>query len=187
MLVLSATMIIGACNNESKDSVDKADSANKKNIDSPTTNSQAVMTDEESSAFLVKAADGGMTEVQLGQMAQEKGADPRIKSYGGMMIHDHSAGNDEVKAMAVRRNVVLPDSVSNDNRKIIDELSRKTGKAFDKAYADAMIKDHEDDIDMFKKAGDKVNDTDVKNFINNTLPKLKNHLDSVKAIRKSLK
>jgi putative membrane protein len=187
LAILSATLILGACNNESKDSVDKADSANKKNIDSPATSSQTVMTDEESSAFLVKAADGGMTEVQLGQMARERGIDQKIKSFAAMMVHEHSAANDEVKALAAKRNVVLPGSISDSNKKIIDDLTNKTAKAFDKAYADAMIRDHESGIDFFEKAGNKVNDTEVRNFINNTLPKLKNHLDSVKVIRKSLK
>lgn len=187
LAVLSIAILIWHCNNETKDSVDKADSANKKNIDSPSTSRLEVKTDEESASFLVKAADGGMTEMQLGKMAEERGVDPRIKGYGSMMIHDHSLANDEVKALAAQRNVVLPDSVSDNNKKIIDGLAKKTGKSFDIAYADAMIKDHVEDIDEFEKAAAKVNDTDVRNFINNTLPKLKNHLDSARAIRKSLK
>ena len=187
LAVLSIAVLIWHCNNETKDSVEKADSANKKNIDSPSTKSKAVTTDEESASFLVKAADGGMTEMQLGKMAEDKAADTRVKGYGAMMIHDHSLANDEVKALAAQRNVLLPDSVSDSNKKIINDLSKQTGKSFDKAYTDAMIKDHEEDIDEFEKAAKKVNDTDVRNFINNTLPKLKNHLDSARAIRKSLK
>jgi putative membrane protein len=187
IIILSTAIIVMACNNESNDSVDKADSANKKNIDSPSTNSQTVMTDEESSSFLVKAADGSMMEVQLGQMARERGIDLKLKSFAAMMVHDHSAASDEVKAMAANRNVVLPPSVSDDGKKIIDDLTSKTSKAFDRAYADAVIKKHQSDIDMFEKAGDKVNDSEIKIFINNTIPKLKNHVDSLKEIRKWLR
>lgn len=187
-LVLSAVaMMVVACNNESKDSVEKADSANKANIDSAGASNQTVATDAETSSFLVKAADGGMAEVKLGQLAQEKGNDPRVKDFGSMMIHDHSAVNDQVKALAAQRNVTLPDSVGDDHKKLIADLSKKSGKAFDKAYADAMVKGHESTIDLFQSSLDKSNDTEVKNFINNTLPKIKSHLEAIKEIQKATK
>jgi len=187
MILSAVAMIAVACNNESKDSVEKADSANKANIDSSSTSNQTVATDAETSSFLVKAADGGMTEVKLGQLAQQKGNDPRVKDFGSMMVHDHSAVNDQVKTLAAQRNVTLPDSVSDDHKKEIADLSAKSGKAFDKAYVSAMVKGHESTIDLFEKSLDKSNDSEVKTFINNTLPKVRNHLDSIKAIQKTMK
>lgn len=185
--LLITTLIIAGCNNASKDSVEKADSANKaNNIDSPGVK-QPVMADAETSSFLVKAANGGMMEVQLGQIAQEKGLDQKVKDFGAMMVHDHSAVNDQVKMLAAQRNVTLPDSISDENKKEVKELSKKVGQAFDKAYVSAMVKGHEATIDLFEKAGDKVNDAEVKKFISNTLPKVRAHLDSVKAIQKSIK
>ena len=187
IVVLSAvTIAVWACNNETKDSVEKADSANAAKIDSPSVN-QPIKADEESASFMVKAADAGMAEVQMGQMAQSKAVDAKVKSFAAMMVHDHSAANDQVKMLAVQRNVTLPDSVSDDHKKMENDLSKKTGKAFDKAYMDDMVNGHEKVRDLFEKAGDKVNDTEVKNFINNTLPAIKMHLDSARAIRKSLK
>jgi putative membrane protein len=184
--LLAMTVVICACNNESKDSVEKADSANKANIDSPGVK-RPVMADEETSSFLVKAANGGMTEVQLGQMAQQKGADQKVKDFAAMMVHDHSAVNEQVKALAAQRNVILPDSISDENKKEMNDLGKKIGRAFDKAYINAMVKGHESTIDLFEKAEEKVNDTEVRTFINNTLPKVRNHLDSAKAIQKSMK
>ncbi|MEI9807027.1 MAG: DUF4142 domain-containing protein [Bacteroidota bacterium] len=186
-VILSAlSIMIGACNNEPKDSVEEADSANKANIDSPSV-AQPITTDAETSSFLVKAANGGMTEVQLGQIAQQKGTHQKVKEFGSMMVHDHSAVNDQVKALAAQRNVILPDSVSDENKKEIADLGKKSGSDFDKAYVKAMVKGHESTIDLFEKSLDKINDSEVKTFINNTLPKVRNHLDSVKAIQKTLK
>jgi putative membrane protein len=181
------TMIVSACNNGTKDSVEKADSANKANIDSPATKQNIVQTDQESSTFLVKAANAGMTEVQLGQMAEQKGINQKVKDFGAMMVHDHSAVNDQVKTLAAQRNVTLPDSVSDDSKKEMNDLAKKNGKDFDKAYINAMIKGHQDVLDMFKSAGDKVNDTEVKTFISNTIPKVQIHLDAAKDIQKSMK
>jgi putative membrane protein len=186
-LAFALPFLLLACNNEGKDSVDKADSANAAKMDSNSTTSQTLQTDEASSSFLVKAADGGMTEVRLGELAQQKASSKMVKDYGTMLIHDHSAANDKVKALAAQRNVTLPDGPGNENQESIDNLAKRTGKDFDKAFMDAMQRDHEKDIDMFKDASNKVNDADVKTFVNNTLPTLQMHLDSAKAIRKSLK
>jgi putative membrane protein len=185
-LLFALPFTLLACNNESKDSVEQADSANEAKMDSSSTG-QKLATDAESSSFMVEAANGGMAEVEMGQMAAQRATNAKVKGYGNMMVHDHSAANDKIKTLAAQRNVTLPDSVSNKNKDIMNDLMKKKGKDFDKAYINAMVKDHEEDIDKFKSASNKVNDADVKAFIDNTLPALQIHLDSAKAIQKTLK
>jgi putative membrane protein len=185
-LLFALALLTWACNNESKDSVEKADSTNQANADSGNTQ-QPVVADAESASFLVKAANGGMAEVQMGELAQQKGKAESVKNFGAMMVHDHSAANDKVKAFAGQRNVTLPATVSDEEQKTIDDLNKKSGADFDKAYVNTMVKGHESTIDLFEKAGDKVNDTEIKGFITSTLPTIRMHLDSVKAIQKKLK
>jgi putative membrane protein len=187
ILCATALLIWGCNSSETKDSVEKADSTNKANMDSSSANKPVVSTDAETSGFLVKAADAGMAEVAMGQKAQSKAVNARVKDFAAMMVHDHSAANDKVKSFASNRNVMLPDSVSDDHKKMAEDLDKKKGKDFDKAYMDDMVKGHEKVVDMFEKANNNVNDTEVKDFINSTLPTIKAHLDSAKAIRKSLK
>lgn len=186
-IVFALPFLLLACNNEGKDSVEKADSANEAKMDSNSTTSQTLQTDEAASSFMVKAADGGMTEVRLGELAQQKATNQQVKDYGTMLIHDHSAANDKVKALAAQRNVTLPTAPGNEHQESIDKLAKRTGKDFDKAFIDAMVDDHEKDISMFKDASNKVNDADVKSFVDNTLPTLQMHLDHAKTIQKSLK
>lgn len=186
-VVLSAiTIIMWSCSNEKgKDSVEKADSANKAKVESP--GNEPLATDEASSSFMVDAANGGMLEVQLGEMAQQKALDQRVKDFAAMMVHDHSGVNDQVKALAARRNVTLPSMVGEEKQKDIADLTKKSGREFDKSFMKKIVNDHESTINMFEKAETKVNDTEVKTFITNTLPKLRNHLDSAKVIQKALK
>src|SRR5687768_2962880 len=185
-VLFAMSLLIWACNNEAKDSVEKADSINKASIDSPAAQ-QTVVADEATASFLVKAANGQMTEVKLGEVAQQKAMDARVKGFGSMMVHDHSAVHDKVKTLAAQRNVTLPTAVSDESQKDIDECSKKSGRDFDKAYMTDMVKKHEATIDMFEDAANKSNDAEVKTFINNTLPKVREHLDSAKAIQKGLK
>jgi len=185
-LWLVLPLIVIACNNEAKDSTEKADSANTANRDSAINENKTVI-DEGSSSFLVKAADGGMTEVQLAQLAQQKAASQRVKDFSSMMIHDHSDANDKVKALASQKNVVLPTSISDDNQKAIDNMNKKTGKEFDKAFMNKMVDDHQSTIDLFQKAINDAKDPDVSSFADKTLMTLRMHLDSAKAVRNSLK
>jgi len=185
-----------ACNGGTKkDSVDKADSSNEVKSDSTstsntmdtTTKSNGVLAVDESTAkFLVNVADVSMTEVQLGQIAAEKASNQRVKDFGSMMVKDHSAANDELKTLAANKNVTLPGSISEEHQKKIDDLNKKTGKDFDKAYMDMMEDGHESTVKDFEKNNDN-KDADVKAFVNKMLPTLKMHLDSAKAIKKALK
>jgi len=185
LFLLALPFMLFACNNESKDSVEKADSINEARLD--TMDRAAIVPDEESSTFLVKAANGGMAEVEAGQMARQKAVNQKVKDFGSMMVHDHSAANDEVKTLAAKRNITLPDSVSAEKKQNAMELGRKTGKDFDKNFMTAMVKDHQEAIDLFEKASGNVKDSEVKTFIDNTLPKLRMHLDSAKAVQKAIK
>ena len=188
-VLFAMSLVTWACDNEAKDPVEKADSINDAKIEKVDSQSTqpTVQADENTASFLVKAANGGMTEVQLGEIAQQKATNQKVKDFGSMMVHDHSAANEKVKALAAQRNVTLPAAVSEESQKDIKDCSAKTGKDFDKAYMKAMVKKHEATIDMFEKAANDSKDSDVKTFINNTLPKVREHLDSAKAIRKNLK
>lgn len=182
-LLSISVLLMTACNNESKDPVEKADSANKEARKDTT--AMAPAPDPATSSFLVDAANGGMAEVALSRLALEKSGNTAVKRFADMMVNDHSAANDQVKLLAAQKNVTLPADVSEENKKKADELMKKTGKEFDKNYIDVMTKDHEKTVDMFEKASTNIKDADVVAFVNNTLPKLRAHLDSIKVIRKN--
>ncbi|WPU95660.1 DUF4142 domain-containing protein [Mucilaginibacter sabulilitoris] len=169
-----------------KDSTAAADSVNTAKIDSGSSK-VASSTAEEDSQFAVKAANGGMAEVELGQLAQEKSKDARVKSFGAMMVADHSKANDELKALATSKNITLPAAPGEDEQKLKADLSEKSGKDFDKAYIEAMLKDHQKDVKEFEDARSKVKDPDLLTFIDKTLPVLKKHLQHVETISKEIK
>jgi putative membrane protein len=150
-------------------------------------NDTTAAVDEESADFAVKAASGGMMEVQLGDISQQNANSQRVKDFGNMMVRDHSKANDELKGIAVTKNITLPDSVGEDHKKHIDDLRKKTGRDFDKAYIDMMVDDHKEDVDMFDKAANNLKDPDLKAFASRTLPTLRAHLDSARMIQETYK
>lgn len=135
--------------------------------------------------FLTQAADGGMAEVDHGKMAQKKASDASVKRFATMMVNDHTAANAKVKSLAATHNVTLPAAPSAHHKQMATDMEQKKGNDFDKAYMDMMVQDHQTTIALFEK-GLNGTDGDVKQFINETLPKLRMHLDSAQAVRSRL-
>ena len=138
--------------------------------------------------FVMKAASGGMMEVELGNIAQQNAASQRVKDFGSMMVRDHSAANQELTSFASRRNLTMnSDSLMNLHKSHIDALKNKTGAAFDKAYMTMMVSDHKKDVSEFEKASKMCKDQECLAFASKTLPTLQMHLDSAQAVNKAIK
>lgn len=193
ILLTGAICAIQACSNNSSNTNRTDSSATTMSSDSNTTaygntdtssSSGAVTASKDVADFTMKAASGGLMEVQLGQIAQTKATDPRVKAFGAMMVQDHSQANDELKRIAATKHINLPGTISEDQQKEIDDMNKKTGKEFDKAYMNMMLDDHKKDIKEFEKASKDLSDADFKDFAMKTLPTLQKHLDSAQAISK---
>ncbi|OQP39895.1 hypothetical protein A4H97_16885 [Niastella yeongjuensis] len=143
--------------------------------------------DDKTHTFMNDAAVGGMTEVEVSKLASERAMNPRVKGFAEMMVRDHSAANDELKTIARGKNVNLPAELGGKNADHVTDLSKKKGADFDKAYMKMMVSDHKDVVDAFEKTAKDGTDPDVKTFASQKLPTLRMHLDSAKAIEKSLK
>ena len=189
VLLASVICFSQACNSGNNDSVDAAKEANDKKDSMVTTNSMdSTMTstvmpvDKSDADFAVEAANGGMMEVEMGNYAQQNAFSSRVKDFGAMMARDHSQVNSELKALAASKNITLPATMGADAHKEMEDLMKKKGKDFDKAYMNMMLDDHKKDVKAFEKAASDCKDADLKNFASKTLPVLRTHLDSTKAI-----
>ena len=183
LMLAVSTLSFQACNTDKKDndSVENADESNEKKEDA------GMGQGEDTSEFAVKAANGGMMEVELGRMAQEKGMSKDVKEFGAMMVTDHSKANDELKTLATAKNITLPSTMGEDKQEMVNDLMKLSGKEFDKKYVSMMVDDHQKDVDEFKEAAeDNDIDPDVKAFAAKTLPTLQQHLDRIKAIDKMM-
>jgi putative membrane protein len=145
----------------------------------------AALADSPDSSFLKSAAQGGMSEVELGQLAQQKALNPAIKEFGAMMVKDHTAANEKLKALAASEQVSLPEGPSLMQKASKSRLNMLSGDSFDKAYVKDMIDDHKDDIEEFQKEVSEGKDPQAKAFASATLPTLQMHLQRIQAIAAS--
>ncbi len=137
--------------------------------------------------FMTKAAQGGMAEVQLGQLAEQKASAQAVKDFGKRMVTDHTKANDQLKGIASNKGVTLPSALDAKDKALYDRLNGLSGASFDRAYMQAMVQDHKTDVAEFQKESSKAHDSDVKSFASTTLPTLQDHLQMAEQVDSQVK
>ena len=155
---------------------------------STTATAAPITLNDEEKKFVTDAANDNMAEVALGQMASSKATNADVKAFGDRMVTDHSKVLDEIKSLAASASLTLPSQPDAKSQKVADDLSKKSGKDFDKAYMDEMVKGHEKDVAEFKKeAASTKDDAPLKAWSTKTLPTLEDHLKMAKDTQKKVK
>ena len=88
-------------------------------------------------------AIAGMAEVELGKMAAERSTNAEVKKFGQMMVDDHTAAGDKLKAVASQHNIPVPTALDDKHRDLRDKLAKLQGADFDREYMNAMVEGHE--------------------------------------------
>jgi len=184
-LAFGAALAIQSCGG-TKTSTEKADSANVVKM-GDTTKAPSITVDTTDAEFAVKAANGGMAEVAVAKLAQTKTTNAKVKAFADMMVSDHGQANEELMVLAKSKNITLPATVTPDKQNEMDELSKKTGADFDKAYVDAMVDGHKKTVSMFEDESKNAQDPDIKAFVNKILPVLKMHLQHIVTLKAGMK
>ena len=136
--------------------------------------------------FVMKAASGGMMEVALAKMAQQKAKNQRVKNFGKMLVQDHTKANNELTGIASSKSITVPSEMMAEHKSHVDSLSKMSGADFEKHYMGMMVTDHQKDISDFKNASENLTDAEIKSFASKTLPVLQKHLDSAQAINQNM-
>ena len=137
--------------------------------------------------FIEKAAKGGVAEVELGNLAQQKAQNQQVKDFAARMVQDHSKANEELKSIASAKGVAVPSEMDKSALKEKEKLEKLTGAKFDREYMGHMVKDHKKDVKEFANEAKNAKDGDVKNFAAATLPTLQEHLKLAQAAERAAK
>lgn len=190
--LVTLSLVCFSCNDSGGDSAKDAKDSNAVKMDSSGTTDHATPTvpasvSKADAAFVVDAAGGGMMEVQLGQLAEQKADARDVKDFGAMMVKDHTMGGNKLKAIAAGKNLTLPDSLSADMQKEMSDLQAKNGKDFDKSYMTMMVDDHKKDIKEFEDESKNGSDADIRGFADSSLHMLHKHLDAAEKCHDMMK
>lgn len=134
--------------------------------------------------FVAKAMQGGMAEVQLGQLTLQKSSDDQVKQFAQKMIDDHSRMIDQMKPVAQQLGVSVPNKVSKKDTKTMAKLEGLSGSAYDQAYIQDMVKDHKQDLSDFQTEASSGQDQTAKDAANQGSKIISQHLQMIEQIAK---
>jgi putative membrane protein len=132
--------------------------------------------------FLQKASEGGMAEVQLGQLAAEKGNSGEVKQFGQKMVEDHTRLNEQMKPIAGTLGVDAPKHLNKVDQAEYDKLSGLSGDAFDHEYITDMVKDHRKDLHEFRREETATSNPELKQAVGQAEQVISQHLSMIQGI-----
>ena len=153
-------------------------SPNTNNVGAP----EPGLVSPEDRVFLKSALEGGMFEVQLGQLALQKSNNADVKAFAQKMVDDHTKMGDQMKTMAEQIGVKLPKEISKKDHATMAKLQALSGEEFDKAYMEDMVKGHKTDLNEFQIEADGGSSPPVKDVANRGAQLISQHLQMAEQI-----
>jgi len=127
-------------------------------------------------SFIQQAGQGGVAEVELSKLAEQKAKSGDVKKFAEHMVRDHTTNNRELEKIASKENVALPKELDAEHAATRDRLASLKDEAFDKAYIDAMLEDHQKMGDLLKSSAGSVSSDELRIYIKKTTAAVEAHL-----------
>jgi len=141
--------------------------------------------DDNSEKFIKEAIQGNLAEVQVGQLAQQKGSIQGVRDFGAMLVKDHQLANEKATGVAQHLSITPPDKPGLKQKEVYDKLARLSGAKFDREFTESMVKDHQEDIAKYQKEAQLT--SAAGDYAKQTLPKLHEHLKMAEELEQSIK
>lgn len=187
MIVLSTialTAVTAACAPTSRDQATNPDQPNADlQSDQNVAQSRSTVSTLDQQ-FANQAAEAGLAEVQLGQLAVQRASSSEVKEYAQEMVQDHTQANNELQQLAAQKGITLPQSLNQQHQTARTNLSNLSGEAFDRAYMDLMKQDHAKVVSLFQQQANQGQDPELRNWAAKTLPALQEHAQTAQSTAK---
>ncbi len=181
-LLLAAALFVVSCGQSDS----KKEQAQKNALADTVKTTDILQINTSDAGFVNNAAQGGMLEVQLGQLAQRNALNQKVKEFGEMMAKDHTKANAELKKITEGKKMGLPPALGKEMQDRVDSMSLQSSAGFDLKFMEIMVSAHKKDVADFEKATTTLKDVDLKAFAVKTLPTLKMHLNEAEKLNASI-
>ena len=144
--------------------------------------SDASGTASQDKIFLMNAAEGGMTEIQMSQIALKKTKNDDLKTYAQKMIDDHTKLMSDMKPFADQMGVTPPAKLKPEHQQEAMRLKSMSGDKFDKEYIKAMVADHHKDLAEFTAEENSTGNAELKSTVAQGKQVVQQHTDMIDQI-----
>lgn len=186
LVLLLLGFLVAGCSSNSNKAATADNNASQPTAASDNGSSASNTSSNSDQQFINDAAKGNRAEIELGKLVESKAKDPGVKQFAKMMQTDHAKALGQLEQIAQSKNLTLPDGIPDDAQDLETKLSSESGKDMEKDYMDGMVKDHQKDVKDFQDATQNLQDNDVKQWAENTLPTLQRHLKRAEQVDSKL-
>lgn len=138
------------------------------------------------SDFMVEATQAHLAIIDMARLAKLQSKNESVKSYAGMVLHDHMDALADVTEMMKEKNVPEPKTLAAETKKDIARMSKLESSEFDREFINMMVSDHQKDLELFRNTSFSARDTDVQDYADEMIPKLEKHLKKAQALQSKL-
>ncbi len=141
---------------------------------------------EDATDFVKTAIRGNIAEIQMGELAEKKGKNPRVQELGKTLVNDHQKAKAQSVELAKKMKIDPPTRPTEDAKETYDRLAKLSGQKFDEEFVEAAVKDHKKDIDAYTEQVEDGKNKQVVEYARETLPVLKKHLELAQKLEKKM-
>lgn len=183
-LAISGAMMFQACNSGGNQGNSSAMQENQESDRVRTNTAQNQGWDQQKEKeFLSSAHMINLEEIKAGELAQQKAQDQQVQEYGQALKDHHQKNKQKLENLAQQKNVQLPQDLSSEKKQKVQKLESAQPDQFEKEFLSTMVKGHEDAVRKFEEAEKNVADEELKNYISETLPTLREHLEKAQSLQ----
>jgi putative membrane protein len=137
--------------------------------------------------LMQRLAEADMAEVAAGKVAQRKASSEKVKAYAEHMVEDHGKMIEEKKEMAKAKGASLPARPAKKHQAAVQKLQGLSGSEFDREYMAQMVKDHEEALQLARRAARNAKDPELRASAKKGAREIEEHLKEAKELHASLK
>jgi putative membrane protein len=136
-------------------------------------------------SFIKEAFRDNQMEIDMAGVGIQKAQNSDLRALCEQMQKDHAQANKDLQPLAQKYGVTEEQSMLRQHE--VNKFAKEsTGAEFDKKLATETLKDHQKDIAKFEHASTKLQESDVKQYAENMLPKLREHLQHSASVARAL-
>lgn len=132
-----------------------------------------------------------LTEIDAARLAKEKASSPAVREFADRMMQEHTTMLQTRQQLANRLNIqpetpALATAMKSTHDETMQELRKKSGSDFDRAYLDNEVKMHEQAIKLAQDTGESAENSRLKQHLMQTRPDLQSHLAATKSVQRQI-
>lgn len=168
ILFLGLAFFLVSCSRDENDPVKIAEQTNKENLS---------MRGQSEAEYIVDAYSWNLYEMYISEDAESLSTSLEIQNLGTQLAAFYIMLNNQIREIADKKNINLPQGLTEKQLKARESLREKVGYDFNVAYTKEVYEKRKNAVEVYKSIiNNKSVDPEIKAWAETTLPEVQQHL-----------